>query len=120
MKMPKKLKSKWLKALRSGEYKQTPETLCDGDYGFCCLGVLEHIVLDGEVEVQKDGDFHEQPTKQFWKYAGIQLDADATHRKYKDIDDQVETLISMNDGTFGDKKTFKQIAVWIDKNIEVY
>ena len=29
----------WIKALRSGEYKQTKECLNDG-VGYCCLGVL--------------------------------------------------------------------------------
>lgn len=37
--MDKKLKVKWLKALRSGRYKQTKERLRDG-IGYCCLGVL--------------------------------------------------------------------------------
>lgn len=37
--MDKKLKTKWLKALRSGRYKQTRGTLYDGE-GYCCLGVL--------------------------------------------------------------------------------
>lgn len=37
--MNKEIKTKWLKALRSGEYKQTTDTLFDGG-GYCCLGVL--------------------------------------------------------------------------------
>jgi hypothetical protein len=40
--MDKKLKAKWVKALRSGEYKQGGGYLfSDGKY--CCLGVLLHI-----------------------------------------------------------------------------
>jgi len=35
----KKVKTKWLKALRSGEYKQTTSALRD-DRGYCCMGVL--------------------------------------------------------------------------------
>jgi hypothetical protein len=119
MKMPKKLKAEWIKALRSGEYKQTKEVLCNNEGGFCCLGVLEHIVLDGEVEAKND-IFLEQPTVSFWKYAGIKLDKDDRNKVAKDIDTQVETLMYMNDGTYGDKKTFKQISVWIDENIEAY
>ena len=51
--------TKWLTALRSGEYKQCSKTMCDNidDYsnaGFCCLGVLEHV-MDGEVEKVTDG-----------------------------------------------------------------
>ena len=37
--MNKKVKKKWLKALRSGKYKQTTGQL-KRDNKFCCLGVL--------------------------------------------------------------------------------
>ena len=37
--MKKEIAEKWVKALRSGEYKQTKNVLKDND-GFCCLGVL--------------------------------------------------------------------------------
>ena len=40
--MDKKLKARWVKALRSGRYKQGDGTLkADGRY--CCLGVLRQI-----------------------------------------------------------------------------
>lgn len=38
-KMDKKIKEKWVKALRSKKYKQTRGSLKD-DSGYCCLGVL--------------------------------------------------------------------------------
>lgn len=45
------IKKKWLNALRSGKYKQGQETLYNPTTkSFCCLGVLEHCVLDGSVE----------------------------------------------------------------------
>ena len=37
--MDPKIKSDWVKALRSGEYKQTNGIMKDAE-GFCCLGVL--------------------------------------------------------------------------------
>ena len=37
--MKKEIKTRWLAALRSGQYKQTRNTLTDGKR-FCCLGVL--------------------------------------------------------------------------------
>lgn len=40
--MEKAVKDKWLEALRSGEYRQTQEVLCD-QHGMCCLGVLLHV-----------------------------------------------------------------------------
>lgn len=48
IKMPKETLDKWLAALRSGEYKQTPGVLRSLDGGYCCLGVLQHV-LDGKV-----------------------------------------------------------------------
>jgi hypothetical protein len=43
--MPKKLLTKWLKALRSGKYKQGLGSLHDPDGNtYCCLGVLHHVV----------------------------------------------------------------------------
>ena len=42
--MKKRVLTKWLKALRSGKYKQGRGTLCqtdkNGNESFCCLGVL--------------------------------------------------------------------------------
>lgn len=36
----KENRAKWVAALRSGNYSQTKEVLCDGGGGYCCLGVL--------------------------------------------------------------------------------
>jgi hypothetical protein len=43
--MKKEIAERWVKALRSGEYKQGKEQLKSKD-GFCCLGVLCDIVKD--------------------------------------------------------------------------
>ncbi len=42
--MNPELKDKWIKALRSGYYKQGQEVLKSIDYKFCCLGVLCDII----------------------------------------------------------------------------
>ncbi len=42
--MLKSIKNKWVKALRSGEYKQGSGQLKDSSPLFCCLGVLAQIV----------------------------------------------------------------------------
>ena len=48
--MKKELKKEWIKALRSGKYKQTSRSLRTPD-GFCCLGVLCDIAIkSGEVK----------------------------------------------------------------------
>lgn len=44
--MKKSVKKRWVKALRSGEYKQCRSGMHDGE-GFCCLGVLHDIEVDG-------------------------------------------------------------------------
>jgi len=42
--LTKKLKQKWIKALRSGKYKQGKERLYNEEEdSYCCLGVLELI-----------------------------------------------------------------------------
>ena len=47
--MKKEIKTRWLAALRSGQYKQTKNMLTDGKR-FCCLGVLcnLHAIETGE------------------------------------------------------------------------
>lgn len=43
-KLPKRFKEKWIKALRSGKYKQTDGALYDKkEDGYCCLGVAGSI-----------------------------------------------------------------------------
>lgn len=46
--MDKKIKQKWINALRSGEYRQGKFCLSkkdeDGNMKYCCLGVLTHLI----------------------------------------------------------------------------
>ncbi len=42
--MKSEIKTKWVEALRSGQYKQGKNRLRDGDC-FCCLGVLTDLYL---------------------------------------------------------------------------
>lgn len=54
MKMNPEIKTKWVDALRSGEYQQTHGDLRDSD-GFCCLGVLSDLAVnDGVVKWHAD------------------------------------------------------------------
>lgn len=47
--------TKWVQALRSGEYEQTTGMLCNrdsrGEYAFCCLGVASEVAIASGVEV---------------------------------------------------------------------
>jgi hypothetical protein len=108
--MNKKLKAKWLRALRSGSYRQTSGELAnEAGTRFCCLGVLADIQGctwrpsddgDGLVPVNK-ANRAIVPNSNDWlpptRAGGL------TH-------DQQEKLASMND----DGKSFKQIAGYIE------
>lgn len=113
MKMPKKLKQKWLKALRSGEYGQTKNVLCDGKGNFCCLGVLEHIALKGEVEITPEGKYDEFPNDQFWRYAGIKKGNLSSDWPNFDL---AYHLAEANDGG----ESFEELAELIEEAVETY
>jgi hypothetical protein len=108
MKMPKKLRDKWVKALRSGEYGQTKGILTNGKGGFCCLGVLQHVASGGSCEAYDDlaGEFMGSPTSKWYSDNGI-----------SEYSGDVSALITMNDKR---RSKFTTIANWIEKNIEVY
>ena len=88
--MNKDIKQKWVKALRSGEYKQGSRFLHYEDK-FCCLGVLCDLMnISGPYAYR---DIYELITKE-----------------------KANMLILMNDGRHS---SFNQIADWIDENLEV-
>lgn len=58
--LPKRIKARWLKWLRSGKYAQMQGTLkgkidrnAGSGYGFCCLGVLRECMTPKEREAMK-------------------------------------------------------------------
>jgi hypothetical protein len=64
--MNQEIKTQWVAALRSGQYKQTSGTLHrlrdDGSEGYCCLGVLCELAEKAEIvktaaSVQEEGVF---------------------------------------------------------------
>ena len=52
------IKAKWLEELRSGKHHQITGTLKDqfgnGEYGYCCLGVLAEKVMGLEVRIMDE------------------------------------------------------------------
>lgn len=119
-KMDKKLKAKWVKALRSGKFKQARSCLERLDYkgnpkGNCCLGVLCRISkIRGHKDLYRhftlfddcDGYLSEKLLKRF----GLTQN------------DQKE-LAQLNDGMgytkIAKSYSFKRIADFIEKNIGV-
>lgn len=117
----RKIKKLWLDALESGEYKQTTETLYDPDTkGFCCLGVLQHKLLEGNVQLEDTSsgtcptedtdpdyvDIASAPTPEFY----------SMFPQCKWVQDNKSKLVALNDD---DRADFKQIAAYIRNNWKV-
>jgi hypothetical protein len=92
--MDPELKAKWVAALRSGEYQQTTGQLRKRD-GYCCLGVLCAAIA---ADYDPGNGF--LPMK-FADEAGISGKVESS-------------LIEMNDTQ---RKTFPEIADWIEENL---
>jgi hypothetical protein len=81
--MKKTIMNKWVKALRSGKYKQCREKLCNvdgktGEESFCCLGVLTDLYLK-ERKRQKKG-----PNIKFFRtYTKEDMDHDFDFSKWE-------------------------------------
>lgn len=106
--MNKQIKSKWLKALRSGKYKQIQGFLTDstddGEKGYCCLGVLRDVITPGSRAQHEEMDWL---CKRHSKLSGLD---EETQRK----------LTAMNDGAgawAGKPQPFTKIADFIEKNL---
>jgi hypothetical protein len=120
--MNKEIKDKWLKALRSGEYKQGRLFLRatdDGVDSYCCLGVLANECLYGKWD--KWEEFSDKANdKLIWsynneRYATGPFKLPNSFTSYLDIkkEDWVHILSGMNDSG----KTFEEIADWIEENL---
>lgn len=139
--MNAKIKKAWLKALRSGKYKQARGALCarrprDKEIGFCCLGVLVDIAVPGHWNPENDsGDEWVLEVDPAFASAKSYCDGSPTGRILKadgSLPDEIRTvlglspeqqntLMELNDGVKGNTSkrpsSFKTIANWIEKNI---
>ena len=109
--MKKDVMQKWVKALRSGKYKQATEQLKDGN-SYCCLGVLCDISKQGKwygagYEVNEEFDDAKLPVA-IRKWAGIKV-----RSANGNIPSVKKSLVHFNDTA---KKNFKEIADIIEKN----
>jgi len=100
--MDQEIKQEWVKALRSGDFKQGRGKLRNGD-GYCCLGVLCQVI---GVVISDDGEvcLGEQGTRDGYAplYEIIGRTQDSS------------TLWMMNDR---DKASFPEIADYIEANM---
>lgn len=99
------IKRKWIKALRSGRYKQARSQLYDFvTDGYCCLGVLCRVV-----RAQQDGEGF------IWKGDWEALDLPNALRNELGLSlGQIGTLVKMNDDG---RASFKEIATYIRKEL---
>lgn len=98
--MKKQLRDDWVNALRSGEYKQTTNTLRrfdeDGNPSYCCLGVLSVLCDAPYAQISDNFLTHVNLV------VGHAVDGDCL-------------LANMND----EGKSFPFIADWIEANVPV-
>lgn len=118
------LKSKWVSALRSGEYKQGTEMLHNpAKDTYCCLGVLCKVM---GAEFGEVVDRSEYRTYDYVPHIGDKILSTGDDEELADsvldevgIRDQSK-LIKMNDGNTGlglQKQSFAEIADYIEKTL---
>ena len=120
--MKPEIKKRWVRALRSGKYIQGRNNLRPSEDRFCCLGVLCDIARKEGVGdwgfgssaiefVPKSGRRYSTigaPPTAVLKWAGLTGMNSVYIRKHR------ATLAVLNDGK---KKSFKEIADIIEKNL---
>lgn len=131
--MKKEVADIWIKALRSGKYKQGKYVLHTDDNKFCCLGVLCDVYNKEQKKNKKktlkvscaDNDdglkcfkYNNECSylpKIVRDWAGIKSD-----RGYLEIEeDYTDSLAGLNDGDIDTNgKTFKQIAKIIETHVD--
>lgn len=109
--MNEKIKTRWIKALRSGKYKQGRSYL-HADDKFCCLGVLCELAVESGVILPA------RKEQEDWCYTyGVSSTAampPAEVKFWSDLTnaDTLNTLANMNDGGY----SFEDIADFIEAN----
>lgn len=106
MVMQKSVKKKWLKALRSGEYKQGSGQLRSDDR-YCCLGVLCDIT--GHLKPRSFDWMNDFPDMDY------RCNDDDAIREFKGLSAATQkTLAHLNDNG----SSFKEIAAYISRNVK--
>jgi hypothetical protein len=129
IRMPKKKLDKWLRALRSGQFKQGQGTLHDPDtHSFCCLGVLQYCLSRGKVELDEedfDRTFRVLPSKDWANKHGLAELRRTASPKEKDFNPILD--FGPNDGVMDaatandvENKTFPEIADALEQCVETY
>ena len=109
--MNPKVKKKWLKALRSGEYRQGRDRLItepgrgrnvSDDYEFCCLGVVQNLYcLEKNETFLEDKFWHPVLSQDAEEWAGLRYSVQGNLANLNDVNGW----------------SFKRIANWAEKNL---
>jgi hypothetical protein len=114
--MNAEIKSKWVAALRSGEYKQTKDTLRDLN-GFCCLGVL------CDLHSKESGNQWERQGSAYLRYLGEENHVPSEVGSWAGITNVWGTKVVIGDanselsGHNDDGRTFYEIADAIEEQL---
>lgn len=113
--MRKTLKEKWLKALRSGEYRQGNGHLLDTHGNYCCLGVLACVAGVPPEKILERGDLTSIGRNDLLgSWDGNEENPEDFDKEVKSTHTTVQRkLAAMNDNG----RTFRQIASYIEKHI---
>lgn len=114
--MNPEIKTRWVAALRSGEYAQTKQALRD-ENGFCCLGVLCDVVKD-DLGIEWTDTINKNDSCMLFDDAGGFLPSSVM--RYADLPDCNPTVESYGDNLsrlndFG--YTFEEIANAIEVDL---
>ena len=113
--MNKRIKAKWLKALRSGKYKQGKGRLKSTKgkaVRYCCLGVLCDILDQKKWSTEPGAAMIDGRFPSFWCKNEYSL-PDAVKKRLALSASKQETLIGLNDSG----KRFSTIANYIEENL---
>lgn len=114
--LPAELKTKWIIALRSGDYEQGRDGhLRDRLNCFCCLGVLADVCgVEWQQQRPNESEYHftSQGHDEFGLFWPTPSGVAETTREQATVED----LILMNDQAGA---SFAEIADWIEENVNV-
>lgn len=113
-KMRAAIKRRWVAALRSGDYLQTRGTMCDQTGAMCCLGVLCDVAAGpkGVWKKRHSGAWAYFDTPGGDGHMAVPPVSLLTDVGLPSITTTI--LAEMNDM---DKKSFTEIADWIEENL---
>ena len=114
-KLPKAFKTKWVEALRSGDYKQG-EGLLYNDIGktYCCLGVACKISEPDYVPPYDEFIRGSKRDKIYPNLPAILVGEDNIPKKLADMNDGAKLP---NGEVIHPKMSFVEIADWIEKHL---